>query len=98
MLRDVLRGLRTGPVDVKRNVSSACGIDKAVVCRLDMMLPLWHGVKGLKEVTVAGDVIYRSGLMNPIFGRSICRCHIDHDHRVWRRARDRVGMYDREEE
>jgi len=81
MLQDDLRGLRIWPVDIKRNGSRAFGIDKAVVCCLDLMLPLCHGVKGLKEVTVAGDVICRSGVKNPIIGRSICRCYIDRDHR-----------------
>jgi len=62
------------------------------------MLPLCDGVKGVTEVTMPGDVICRSGVKNPIIGRSICRCHIDHDRRVSRRVGDRVGMYDREEE
>jgi hypothetical protein len=66
MLQDDLSGLRIWPVDVKRNGSTAFGIDKAVVCCLDLMLPLCHGVKGLKEVMVAGDVICRSGVKNPI--------------------------------
>jgi len=81
MLQDNLRGLRIWPVDIKRNCSRAFGIDKAVVCCLDLVLPLCHGVIGLKEVTIAGDVICRSGVTNPIIGRSICRCHIDRDHR-----------------
>jgi len=96
MLQDDLRGLPIWPVNVKHNGSRAFGIDKAVVCCLDLMLPVCHGVKGCKEVTVASDVIGRSGVKNPIIGGSICRCHIHRDHRVWRRVRDRVGMYDRD--
>jgi len=98
MLQDDLCGLCIWPVDVKHNGSRAFGIDKAVVCRFDLMLPLCHRVKGLKEVTIAGVVISCSCVKNPIIGRSICRCQIDHDDRVWRRVRDRVGIYDWEEE
>jgi hypothetical protein len=98
MLQDDLRGLCIWPVNIKRNGSRALGIEKAVVCRLDLILPLCQGVKGLKEVTIAGDVICRSGTMNPIIGRSICRCHIHRDHRVRRSVWDRVRMNDRGEE
>jgi len=94
MLQDDLRGLRVWPVDIKRNGSRAFDIDKAVVCRLHLMLPLCHGVKSLKEVTVAGDVICPTGIRNPIICRLIRRYDIDRDHRVWCRVRDRVGMYD----
>jgi hypothetical protein len=96
MLQDDLRGLHIWPVDRTRISSRDYGIDKAVVCRFDLMLPLCHGVNGLKEVTIAGDVICCTGVKNPIIGRSIRRCHIDRDQRVWRRVRDRVRMYDRD--
>ena len=89
-----LCGLRIRPVDIKCNGSRAFRIAKDVVCCLDLMLPLYHGVKGLKQVTIAGDVICSSGVKNPIIGRLICRCHIDRDHRVWSSVRDRVGMHD----
>jgi hypothetical protein len=98
MLRDDLRGLRIWPVNIKRNGSRAFRIAIVVVSCLDLMLPLCNVVKGLKEVTVIGDVICRSAVNNPIIGRSIGRCHIDRDHRFWRRVRERVGMYNREEE
>jgi len=71
MLQDDLRGLRIWPVDIKRNGSRAFGIDKAVVCRLDLVLPLCHGVQDPKEVTIAGDVICCTGVKNAIIGRSI---------------------------
>ena len=96
MLQEDRRGLRIWPVDLKHHGSRAFSIDKAVVCCLDQMLPLCHGVKGIKEGTGTGDVICRSGVKNPIMLKSICRCHIDHDHRVWRRVRDRVRIYDRD--
>jgi hypothetical protein len=62
MLQDDLCGLRIWPVNIKCNGSRAFGIDKAVVCHLDLMLPLCHGVKGLKEVTIASDVICCTGV------------------------------------
>jgi len=96
MLPDDLHGLRIWPVDITRNGSRAFGIDKAVVWRLDLVLPLRHGVIDLKEVTIASDVICCTSVKNPIVGRSICQCHIHRDHRVWRRVRDRVGMYGRD--
>jgi len=68
MLQDDLRGVPIGPVDINRNGSGAFGIDKAVVCCPDLMLPLCHGVKGFQEVTVAGDVICCSGVKNPMIG------------------------------
>jgi len=82
MLQEDLCGLRIWPVDMQRTGSRAFGIDRAVVCCLDLMLPLRCGVKGLKEVTVAGDMICRSGVKNPMIGRSICRCYIYRDQRV----------------
>jgi len=82
MFQENLRGLCIWPVNIKRNGSRAFGIDKAVVCRLHLVLPLCHGVKGVKEVTIAGDVICRSGVKNPIIRTSICPCYIDRDHRV----------------
>jgi len=72
MLQDNLRALRIWPVDLKSNRSRAFSIDKAVVCRLDLMLPICNGVEGVKEVTVAGDVICRTGVKNPIIGSSTC--------------------------
>jgi len=96
MLQDDIRGLRIGPVDANCNGSGSFGIDKAVVCHLDLVLPLCHGVKGLKEVTIAGNVICCSGVKNAITGRLICRCHIDRDLRVWCRVRDNVWIYDRD--
>jgi len=98
MLQDDVCGLRIWPLDLTGDGSRAFGIDKAVICRLALMLPVCHGEKGLKEVMIAGDVICRSCIKNPIIGRSIYRCHIDHDHSIWHRVWDRVGMYDREEE
>jgi hypothetical protein len=41
----------------ERDDSRVFTIDKAVVCRLDLMLPLCHGVKYIKEVTIACDII-----------------------------------------
>jgi hypothetical protein len=79
-MQDDLRGLCIWPVDITLHGSSAFGIVKAVVCPLDLMLLLCHRVKGLEEVTIAVDVICRSGVKNPIIGRSICRCRIDRDH------------------
>ena len=71
MLQDELCGICILPVDAKCNGSTAFGIDKAVVCRLDLVLPLCHGLKGLKKVTIAGDVICRAGVKNPMIGRLI---------------------------
>jgi len=82
MLHDDLSGLGIWPVDVIQDGSRAFSINEAVVCRLDLMLPHCHGVKVVKEVTVAGDVIWHSGVKNPTIGRSICVCYIDRDHRV----------------
>jgi len=98
MLKDCLRRLPIWAVDVKCNGSRAFGIDNAVDCHLDLRLRLCHGVKGLKEVTIAGDLMCRSSVNNSMIGRSPCRCHIDRHHRVWRRVRDRVRMYDGNEE
>ena len=72
LLQENLCGLRIWPVDVKRNGFRAFSIDQAVIWCLYMMLPLCHGVKGLKVVMIAGDVIFGSGVNNPISGRSIC--------------------------
>jgi len=72
MLQDDYRGLHIWPLDMKCDRSRAFSIDNAIVCCLDLMLPIWHGVKGLKEVTIAGDMICCSGVMNPSIGRSTC--------------------------
>jgi len=62
--------------------------------RLDLVLPLGHGMNAPEVVMIAGDVICRSGVKNPIIGRSISQCHKDRDHQVWQRFRDWVGIYD----
>jgi len=72
MLQDDLRGLHIWPVEVQRNGPRALGIDKAVVCHLDLVLPLCHGGKGLKEVTVVSDVICLSSVRSSMISRSIC--------------------------
>jgi len=73
MLQDDLPGFRIWPVNIKCHLSRAFGFDKAVVWRLDLVLPLCHGVKDFKEVTIAGDMMCCTGVKNPILGRSICR-------------------------
>jgi hypothetical protein len=46
------------------------------------MLSLGHGMKGLEEVTISGDVICHAGLKDPIVGRLLLGGHIDRDHCV----------------
>jgi hypothetical protein len=98
MMQDNLLGLHISPVNVIRNGSRAFGIDKAGVCCLDLILSLRHGVKGLNEVTIAGDVICYTSVKNPIIVRSVCQCQVDRDHGVWCRVGDSVRMYDRDDE
>jgi hypothetical protein len=102
MLHDDLCVLHIWPVNINCNGSRDFGINIAVVCYLDLMFPLCHEMTGLKEVIITGDLVCHTGVTNAIIGRSICRCYIDRDHRVWHRVRmydgDRVRMYEREEE
>jgi len=46
------------------------------------MLSFCHGIKGLKEETISGDMICRTGVKDPIVGRMLLCGHIDRDQRV----------------